>query len=75
MLITLNIVHAVYCDPTLNVLCVSGTHGTGLGFGNIATMVTRLELVTGKGEILSLSESENPDIFKAAQVYIIVYIP
>ena len=55
-------------------MCVSGTHGTGLGFGNIATMVTRLELVTGKGEILSLSESENPDIFKAAQVYNIILL-
>ncbi len=49
-------------------LCFAGTHGTGITVGNIASMVTRLELVTGKGDILSLSADENPDIFKAAGV-------
>ena len=32
-------------------VCV-GTHGNGLGFGNMATLVTRLEFVNGKGEVL-----------------------
>ena len=29
-----------------------GTHGTGVGFGNMATLVTKLELVTGNGEVM-----------------------
>ncbi len=48
--------------------CFAGTHGTGITFGNYASMVTRLELVTGKGDILFLSANENPEIFKAAGV-------
>ena len=30
-----------------------GTHGTGLKHGNMATFVTKLELVSGKGEVKS----------------------
>ena len=37
-------------------------------FGNLATLVTGLELVTGEGNILLLSASNNPETFKAAQV-------
>ena len=32
-----------------------GTHGTGLKHGNMATFVTKLELVSGKGEVIYLS--------------------
>jgi FAD-linked oxidoreductase len=46
----------------------TGTHGTGLKFGTIATQVERLTLVTAQGELLTCSATENPDIFKAAQV-------
>ena len=28
-----------------------GTHGNGMGFGNLATLVTGLEFVSGKGEV------------------------
>lgn len=45
----------------------TGTHGTGIHFGTIATQVAGLTLVTGNGEILECSEEKNPDIFKAAQ--------
>lgn len=45
----------------------TGTHGTGIHFGTIATQVTGLTLITGTGEILECSEEKNPDIFKAAQ--------
>ena len=54
---------------------LTATHGSGLGFGNIATLVTRLELVSGEGEILTLSPQDNPDIFKAAQVSETTYCP
>ncbi|MDE3229829.1 MAG: FAD-binding protein, partial [Chloroflexota bacterium] len=46
----------------------TGTHGTGVGFGNLATQVAGLTLVTAAGEIIDVSPERDPDIFKAAQV-------
>src|SRR5579863_4153465 len=46
----------------------TGTHGTGIGFGSLATQVEGLTLVTASGELLQCSPEQNPDIFKAAQV-------
>ncbi len=46
----------------------TGTHGTGVAFGNIATQVIGLTLVTGTGEVLNISDTENPALFKAAQI-------
>lgn len=46
----------------------TGTHGTGVGFGSIATQVVGLTLVTAAGEVIECSETERPDVFKAAQV-------
>ena len=46
----------------------TGTHGTGLQFGTISTQVKALRFVNGKGELISCSEEENRDLFKAAQV-------
>jgi FAD-linked oxidoreductase len=46
----------------------TGTHGTGATLGNISTQVVGLTLVTGTGEVITCSESQNRDIFKAAQI-------
>ncbi|MEO0627797.1 MAG: D-arabinono-1,4-lactone oxidase [Bacteroidota bacterium] len=46
----------------------TGTHGTGQDFGTISTQLIGLKFVNGKGEVVSCSLSEHPDIFKAAQV-------
>ncbi len=46
----------------------TGTHGTGLAFGTISTQVRAIRFVNGKGEIVDCSETENRDLFKAAQV-------
>ncbi len=46
----------------------TGTHGTGLGFGGIATQIRALTLVTGTGEVLSCSATENADVFAVARV-------
>ena len=46
----------------------TGTHGTGITFGSIATQVEALTLVTASGELLRCSVEHNSDIFKAAQV-------
>ena len=46
----------------------TGTHGTGIRFGSLSTQVEQLTLVTANGELLTCSQDEHPDIFKAAQV-------
>jgi FAD-linked oxidoreductase len=46
----------------------TGTHGTGTGFGSISTQVVALRFINGKGELVSCSPSEQPELFKAAQV-------
>ena len=46
----------------------TGTHGTGIRFGTLATQVAGLTLVTANGELLECSPEQNPDVFKAAQV-------
>ena len=46
----------------------TGTHGTGITFGSISTQIVGLTLVTASGEIVECSPTENPELFKAAQV-------
>lgn len=46
----------------------TGTHGTGLRFGGIATQIRALTLVTGTGQVLRCSEQENPEVFAVARV-------
>lgn len=46
----------------------TGTHGTGLSFGNLSTQVSGLEFVNGKGEVIWCSENENRDLFQFARL-------
>jgi FAD-linked oxidoreductase len=46
----------------------TGTHGTGIRYGNISSQVCALTLVTAAGELLECSEEKSREIFKAAQV-------
>ncbi|GMV92769.1 MAG: L-gulono-1,4-lactone dehydrogenase [Candidatus Hydrogenedentota bacterium] len=46
----------------------TGTHGTGLTFGNLSTQVIGLTLVCASGDVVECSEEQNREIFKAAQV-------
>lgn len=46
----------------------TGTHGTGLSFGNLSSQVIELVLVTGRGEVLTVSEEKHPELFKASLV-------
>lgn len=46
----------------------TGTHGSGSGFGSLSAQVTGLVLVLASGEILSCSETQSPDLFRAARV-------
>lgn len=46
----------------------TGTHGTGLGFGSLATQIVAAKLVTGTGELLTVSETEHPELLPAVRV-------
>lgn len=46
----------------------TGTHGSGVTFGTMATFVVEMRLITASGEVLACSETKNREIFKAAQV-------
>jgi len=43
----------------------TGTHGTGLDFGIIATQALAVRMVTGTGELLELTAKDNPELFRA----------
>lgn len=46
----------------------TGTHGTGRTLGSISTQVVGLRLVIASGEVIDCSPTQEPEIFKAAQV-------
>jgi FAD-linked oxidoreductase len=46
----------------------TGTHGTGIGFGGLATQIVGAQLVTGTGELLTVSTSERADLLPAVRL-------
>ncbi len=46
----------------------TGTHGTGAGFGGLATQIVTLTLVTADGSVLRVSETENAELLPAARL-------
>ncbi|WP_136707830.1 D-arabinono-1,4-lactone oxidase [Agromyces sp. H66] len=46
----------------------TGTHGTGLAFGGLATQIAGARLVTGNGELLTVSEAEHSDLLPAIRL-------
>ncbi|WP_345771857.1 D-arabinono-1,4-lactone oxidase [Geodermatophilus sabuli] len=46
----------------------TGTHGTGAGFGGLATQVRALQLVTPAGEVLHCDAGTHPEVFAAGRV-------
>jgi FAD-linked oxidoreductase len=46
----------------------TGTHGTGLAFGGLATQVVAATLVTGTGELLHVSDTERPELLPAVRL-------
>lgn len=46
--------------------CATGTHGSGIGNGNLATAVRSLELVTADGQLRTLRRDVDGDTFRAA---------
>jgi L-gulonolactone oxidase len=52
---------------TLGGAIATATHGTGLNYGVLSTLIRAMTLVTAEGETVRLSEQENPRFFNAAQ--------
>lgn len=46
----------------------TGTHGTGIEFGNISTQAVEITLVTASGEVMTISETVNEGLFHACLV-------
>ncbi|AYF99527.1 FAD-binding protein [Protaetiibacter intestinalis] len=46
----------------------TGTHGTGLRFGGLATTITGALLVTGDGSLLRVTEDENAELLPAVRL-------
>ena len=46
----------------------TGTHGTGLGFGNLATQIAALKFLTADGREVVASPSENPELFAGGRI-------
>lgn len=46
----------------------TGTHGTGLRFGGLATQIVAATLVTAAGEVLRVSETERPELLPAVRL-------
>ncbi len=46
----------------------TGTHGTGAGFGGIATQIVGLRLVTATGDLLDIDDENNSELLPAAAV-------
>ena len=44
----------------------TGTHGTGIGIGSLSTLIVGLKLVTGTGDVLTVTEKDG-DLFHAAR--------
>ncbi|MEU6845368.1 D-arabinono-1,4-lactone oxidase [Streptomyces sp. NPDC046716] len=55
-------------EQTVSGATSTGTHGTGRDSASIAAQIKGLELVTAAGELISCSETENPEIFAAARI-------
>ena len=46
----------------------TGTHGTGLRFGNISSQMSAFTIATADGQLLECSKEKNPEIFNAGRV-------
>ena len=46
----------------------TGTHGTGIGFGNLATQIAALKFVTADGREVIASPEENPELFAGGRI-------
>ncbi|MEM6402799.1 MAG: D-arabinono-1,4-lactone oxidase [Cyanobacteria bacterium P01_D01_bin.116] len=55
---------------TISGAMATATHGTGLNYGIMPTIIEEITLVNGKGEIIKVSQVENSQLFKAVQCHL-----
>lgn len=48
--------------------CATGTHGSGDGLGNLATVVSGIEMITGNGDVVVVTRGDNKDQFPGVVV-------
>ncbi|NET60612.1 MAG: FAD-binding protein, partial [Symploca sp. SIO2E6] len=48
----------------------TATHGTGLNYGVMPTMIQEMTMVTGLGEVIKISLKENSELFNAAKCHL-----
>jgi xylitol oxidase len=63
-------IHNLASLPHISVAgaCATATHGSGVRNGNLATAVSAIEFVSGKGDIVQLSRDKDGDLFNGAVV-------
>ncbi len=62
--------HNLASLPQISIVgaCVTGTHGSGVKNGNLATAVSALDIVTASGDTLTISRAKDGDMFFGAVV-------
>lgn len=50
--------------------CMTATHGSGDGLGNLATAIARMQMVTADGEVVELARDRDGEVFNGAVVSI-----
>ena len=55
---------------TVGGVVATGTHGTGIGIGNLSSFVLGMRIVDGTGRIRSLSPEQDGDDFRDARVHL-----
>lgn len=48
--------------------CSTGTHGTGISLGNMASTITQLTVIDSQGRVRTANSQENVELFNAARV-------
>jgi alditol oxidase len=48
--------------------CATGTHGSGVGNGNLATAVTAMQLVVASGDLVDVTRDRDPELMDALGV-------
>ena len=46
----------------------TGTHGTGLAYGGIATQIRGLRMITPNGDVVDIDANHEPELFRCARV-------
>ncbi|MGH8444414.1 MAG: D-arabinono-1,4-lactone oxidase [Solimonas sp.] len=54
--------------PSLGGAIATGSHGSGMAFGNLSSLVTGLRMVLADGSVRQCSREQHPELFDAARI-------